>query len=305
MPSRSGSARPIFSDVVHGAEQIGDFLVAPVGEYRFLIGAAPAVAAAIVDRHDHIAVRGEQLALEVERLFVLAVGPAMDSEKRRVLPPGDVAGWLDDEAVNLGAVATRGSEWLGRAEPDPVRPLVVLMRQASWLPVFNRVDLRNLGGARHERRKSPVRRRRDRCDDPRAGDDLFDRPTRSGHSRDALRTIVDGDEGDRAAVGGPNRSGHGSVKRVGQGFRRATGCRNDGKAMLIVSGVLRLVAQQVRDRRAIRTPRDPSRLLGRRRRQPSGLRAGARLDDEEIPVRSLVDVAVPVPPDERDPLAVR
>ena len=197
------------------------------------------------------------------------------------------------------------AERLGGAEPDAVRPLVVLMREPSELPVFDRVDLGNLGGARHQRRKSSVRRRRDRRDDPRAGDDLLDRPARGGNSRDALRTIVDGDEGDRAAVGGPNRNSNGSVECVRQSFRRATGCRNNGQAMLIVSGVLRLVAQQVGDRRAIRTPRDPSRLLGRRRRQASGLRAGARLDDEEIPVRRLVDVAFPVPPDERDALAVR
>ena len=75
--------------------------------------------------------------------------------------------------------------------------------------------------------------------------------------------------------------------------------------MLIVGGVLQLVAEQVGDRRAVRAPRQPSRLLGRGRRQPRGLRAGARLDDEEVAVRRLVDVAFPVPPDERDPLAVR
>ena len=85
MPSRSGSARPIFCDVVHRAEQVDDFLVAPVGEDRLLVRAAAAVAAAIVHRDDDVAVGGEQLALEAERVLVLAVRAAVDAQQRRIL----------------------------------------------------------------------------------------------------------------------------------------------------------------------------------------------------------------------------
>ena len=94
MPSRSGSAKPIVYDVVHRAEQIDDLLVAPVGEDRLLVGAAAAVAAAVVDGDDHVAVGREQLALEAERVLVLAVRAAVDAQQRRILAPGTVVGGL-------------------------------------------------------------------------------------------------------------------------------------------------------------------------------------------------------------------
>ena len=98
---------PMLLDVIHGAEQIDDFLVAPVGEDRLLVGAAAAVAAAVVDGDDDVAVGGEQLALEVERVLVLSVRAAVDAQQRRIAAPWRVSRRLDEQAVHLGAVPAR------------------------------------------------------------------------------------------------------------------------------------------------------------------------------------------------------
>ena len=74
--------------MVHRAEQVDDFLAAPVREDRLLERAAAAVAAAVVHRDDDVAVGGEELALEAERVLVLAVGTAVDPQQRRILLPG-------------------------------------------------------------------------------------------------------------------------------------------------------------------------------------------------------------------------
>ena len=76
---------PDATDVVHAGEQIDDFLVAPVGEDRLLVRLAAAVAAAIVHVEHRVAVRGEQLALEAERMLVLAVWAAVNAQQHRIL----------------------------------------------------------------------------------------------------------------------------------------------------------------------------------------------------------------------------
>ena len=90
-------------DVIHRAQQIDDFLVAPVGEDRLLVGAAAPVAAAVVHGDDDVAVGGEELALEVERVLVLPVRAAVDPQQRRIAPPGREGRRLDDQPVDFGA----------------------------------------------------------------------------------------------------------------------------------------------------------------------------------------------------------
>ena len=80
--------------MIHRAEQVDDFLVAPVGEDRLLERAAAAVAAAVVHRDDDVAVGGEELALEVEGVLVLPVRPAVDPQQRRILAAGVEVGGL-------------------------------------------------------------------------------------------------------------------------------------------------------------------------------------------------------------------
>src|SRR6185369_13215194 len=70
--------------VIDGGLQVDDFEVAPVRGDRGLILLAAAGAAAIVHVHDDVAVGGEELPLEVERVGVLAVRSAVDTEERRV-----------------------------------------------------------------------------------------------------------------------------------------------------------------------------------------------------------------------------
>ena len=88
-PSRPASTHGMLLEGVHRAEQVHHFLVAPVGEDRLLEGVAAAVAAAIVHREHDVAVRGEQLALEVEGVLVLAVRTAVDPQQRGILPRRD------------------------------------------------------------------------------------------------------------------------------------------------------------------------------------------------------------------------
>jgi hypothetical protein len=112
--------------VIHRAEQVHHFLVAPVREDRLLIGVPSSVAPAVVHGHDNVAVRGEELALEVERMFVLTVGTTVDPQQRRVSSTSSERRRLDDEAVDLGAVAARRREVFRRAEDDAVQPCIVV-----------------------------------------------------------------------------------------------------------------------------------------------------------------------------------
>ena len=66
---------PCLIGFVNRTQQIDDLETAPVGENRLLISVAAAGAAAIVDRQHDIAVCGQELAIEAERVLVLRFGP--------------------------------------------------------------------------------------------------------------------------------------------------------------------------------------------------------------------------------------
>ena len=102
--------------VVHAGEQIDDFLVAPVGVDGLLEGRAAPGAAAIVHLEHGIAVGGEELALELEAVLVLAVGAAVDVEDQRQLLPAGRTGWLGEQAVDDGAVLRGEGDVLGAGD---------------------------------------------------------------------------------------------------------------------------------------------------------------------------------------------
>ena len=83
--------------LVHGAEEVHDLHVAPVGEDGLLVRAPAARAAAVVDRQDDVAVGGEELAVEAEGVLVLSVRPAVDVEEGRVFLSGRKRGRLDHQ----------------------------------------------------------------------------------------------------------------------------------------------------------------------------------------------------------------
>ena len=76
---------PCLHRFVDGAEQVDHFEVAPVAVDRLLKRVAAAGAAAIVDREHDVAVGGEELAIERERVLVLPVRAAVDDQQRRIL----------------------------------------------------------------------------------------------------------------------------------------------------------------------------------------------------------------------------
>ena len=260
--------------VVHGAEEVDDFLVAPVGEDRFLIRAAAAVAAAIVHRDDDVAVGGKELALEVERVLVLAVRAAMDAEQRGIASARHERRRLDDEAVDVGAVLARRREIFGRSELHASEPRVVLVvslrscrPRAHGLPAASSRSTR----ARRSRRPGRARVRDDprgpsvsRSTGPPAAADLADdtaagRPTNANEQR---RPSADhGRRTDRRS------------SDVGQDARRPARSRDHRELRLIVGGILHLVAEQIRDLFAVRAPREPARSPPPSRRQARGLRA--------------------------------
>ena len=89
------------------AEQVDDFEVAPVAVDRLLRSVAASGAAAIVDVQHHVAIRREELAIEVERVLILAVRTAVDDEDQRIARAGLVARRLDEDGADLGAVRAR------------------------------------------------------------------------------------------------------------------------------------------------------------------------------------------------------
>ena len=77
-PIRIGNA--LLDRFIHRAEQIDDFEIAPVAVDRLLERVAAARAAAIVDRQHDVAIGGEELAIERERVLILAVRAAVDDQ---------------------------------------------------------------------------------------------------------------------------------------------------------------------------------------------------------------------------------
>ena len=188
--------------VIHRAEQIDDFLVAPVGEDRLLVGAAPPVAATVVHRHDDVAVGRKQLPLEAERVLVLAVRAAVDAQQRRVFLPlrcrsrgltispcTSVPSLLVD--VNSSVVPSRSFD----------SHVVVLVRQPAQLAVLERRDLRQLGVRGRQDRERAVGAGRQVGDDALRAADERARPAgrraRRASARRILRAVVLDQEGER------------------------------------------------------------------------------------------------------------
>src|SRR6476620_5493198 len=84
-PTRKRVGDPARNGRIHGTEEVDDLLVPPVAVDRGAVRLAAAVAAAVVHREHRIAVRGEQLPLEHERMVVLRARAAVDAEEERHL----------------------------------------------------------------------------------------------------------------------------------------------------------------------------------------------------------------------------
>ena len=99
-----GIGQPDGDHVIHGGLEIQHLFVAPVGGDRDLVFFAAARAAAVIHIHHHVAVGGEQLALEIEGVGILSVGTAVDAQQRRVLAAGLEIRRLGQQAVDFVAV---------------------------------------------------------------------------------------------------------------------------------------------------------------------------------------------------------
>jgi len=84
--------------------QVEHLFIAPVGRDRELVFLAASRTAAVVHGDHNIAVGGEELALEVERVGVLSIRSAVDAQQGGVLLPRLIIRRLDDQAVHLIAV---------------------------------------------------------------------------------------------------------------------------------------------------------------------------------------------------------
>src|SRR3569623_441670 len=102
--------------MVDGGLQVDDFQIAPVGGDGGLILLAATGTAAVIDVHDHVAIGGEKLPLEIERVRVLPVGAAVDAKQGRVLFALHVGRRLGVQTVDLGPVLGFAGELFGGAE---------------------------------------------------------------------------------------------------------------------------------------------------------------------------------------------
>src|SRR5262249_724067 len=137
-------------DLIDRAEQVYDFLVAPVREDRLLVSAPAPVAAAVIHLDDDVAGARERLPLEIEGVAGLAVRAAVYAEERRIFLAGTERRRLGDQAMHLGPVLARRRELFSRPKQERRHPLIVLMRQPTQAPAFERGDLRGLCVCRAE-----------------------------------------------------------------------------------------------------------------------------------------------------------
>lgn len=74
-------------NLIDSGLQILDFVMTPVGKDRARMFLAAARTAAIVHRQHGVAIRGEDLPLDAERMLILTVGTAVNSSNRGTLVP--------------------------------------------------------------------------------------------------------------------------------------------------------------------------------------------------------------------------
>ena len=220
---------------------------------RLLPRVAAAGAAAIVDRQHDVAVGGEELAIERERVLILSVRPAVDDQQRRILRAGLVARRLDDQAVDVGAVLALRLEILGRRQLQLAGSLSLCLVSWRRLRAFERVDLGELRRRGREHGEVAVLARAQPGDDAAAGRLALNRAVRifRGHGRDVIGAIVLQQERDVLAVRRPRGVRHRAIERrhVDRRLLRRTDLRrrirrHDDQLVHAVGGVLIVVAQQ-------------------------------------------------------------
>ena len=90
---------------------------------------AAAGTAAIIHRHDGVAVGREELPLGAEGMAVLTIRPAVNAEEKRHFGARDVAYRLGQQAVDFGAVLTLEADGLGGRDFQFVHQRVVLVSE--------------------------------------------------------------------------------------------------------------------------------------------------------------------------------
>ena len=108
-PELAGVGDSLRHDVIDTGQQVLDFQMTPVGEYRLRVIKSAAAAASIIDAEDDIAFGGEHLPLELplietEIVLVLPARAAVYPQKSRVCFAWLVVRWLDHQPVDFRAV---------------------------------------------------------------------------------------------------------------------------------------------------------------------------------------------------------
>ena len=153
--------------IVRGRENIRHIDLAPVSEQHFLELVAAARAAARIRRDDHVAVRCQQLPLEVEFVLMLGQGPPCSAGSwacDRVAPPVGAS-------ISPRIVSSVCALELDGARPrhcDFLHPGIVVMRELAQAATLHGVESRRLLGrvANHgHATRAASARRRDRTPD--------------------------------------------------------------------------------------------------------------------------------------------
>src|SRR5256885_10325083 len=97
-------------------------------------------AAAIIDGQNCIAVRGEPLTLCAERVCILSIGTAMNSQQQRYLRALYIPDRLHEKAMNLSPVLALEADILRLRPFDFRHHGVVLMREAPQTATVHRIN---------------------------------------------------------------------------------------------------------------------------------------------------------------------
>src|SRR3989441_6706264 len=107
--------------------QVLDFVVAPVGKNRARIFLAAAGTAAIVYCQDCVAVGGEKLALEANRMLVLSVWATVNAQQQRDLRSFRITNRISQQAVHFRSIFALETDIFSFSKPKLIQERVVLM----------------------------------------------------------------------------------------------------------------------------------------------------------------------------------